>query len=186
MEPMSARCRPTCWSSKRGHKIPGVSKSSKVLFKRIQWLPFVTPGLFPVFAQALPAKELIKVDFPTFGMPTTIVRMGRFKIPLRRSLSIFSLHASCCAVCTCFKVPLLRASIFTTWMPMSSNIWAHLRVSVSSARSALFNRTILAFPAASLSISGLRLEKGTLASTSSITKSISLISSCIALLALVI
>ena len=38
--------------------------------------------------------ELIKLDLPTFGIPTTMARTGRFSIPLLRSLSIFSLHAS--------------------------------------------------------------------------------------------
>ena len=37
------------------HKIPGVSKSSTFLFSLIHCLPFVTPGLLPVFVQALPA-----------------------------------------------------------------------------------------------------------------------------------
>ena len=51
-------------------------------------------GLLPVFAHAFPASALINVDFPTFGIPTTIALTGRFKIPRFLSLSIFSLHAS--------------------------------------------------------------------------------------------
>ena len=35
----------------------------------------------------------MNVDFPTFGIPTTIARTGRFNIPRFLSLSIFSLHA---------------------------------------------------------------------------------------------
>ena len=33
------------------------------MLSRIHCFPFVTPGLFPVFAQALPAYEFINVDF---------------------------------------------------------------------------------------------------------------------------
>lgn len=94
IEPINASRSPTVWSSNFGQRIPGVSKSSTFLFKRIHCFPFVTPGLFPVLAQAFPASALINVDFPTFGIPTTIARTGRFKIPRFLSLSIFSLQAS--------------------------------------------------------------------------------------------
>ena len=67
-----------------------------------QEVPLVTPGLLPVFVHAFPAKLLMKVDFPTFGIPTIIARIGRFKMPLRRSLSIFSLHALWITSLTCF------------------------------------------------------------------------------------
>src|SRR5699024_11757298 len=56
-----------------------------------------------VFVQALPAKELMNVDFPTLGIPTTMARTGRFLIPLLRSLSIFSRHASSTAPLTAFS-----------------------------------------------------------------------------------
>ena len=36
-------------------EVGGVSSSSRPLFKRIHCFPFVTPGLFPVFAHAFPA-----------------------------------------------------------------------------------------------------------------------------------
>ena len=55
----------------------------------IHCFPLVTPGLLPVFATALPANEFIKVDFPTFGIPTTMALTGRFIIPFFLSLSIF-------------------------------------------------------------------------------------------------
>ena len=38
--------------------------------------------------------EVMNVDLPTFGIPTTIARIGRFLIPLLLSLSIFALQAS--------------------------------------------------------------------------------------------
>ena len=43
---------------------------------------------------AFPAKALIKVDFPTLGIPTTMALTGRFKIPRLLSRSIFSLQDS--------------------------------------------------------------------------------------------
>ena len=50
--PIKASCNPVCSSSNFGQRIPGVSKSSTDLFKRIHCFPLVTPGLFPVFVQA--------------------------------------------------------------------------------------------------------------------------------------
>ena len=60
------------------------------------------------------------------------------------------------------------------------------RFCLSSARSALLRRIIRALFFPSSSISGFRLERGTLASTSSMIRSISLISSFMALFAFVI
>ena len=54
--------------------LPGVSRSSRLLSSRIHCFPLVTPGLLPVLVQALPAKELMKVDLPTLGIPTTMAR----------------------------------------------------------------------------------------------------------------
>ena len=95
MEPMSASRSPIFWSSNFGHKMPGVSNSSRFLLSRIHCFPFVTPGLFPVLAHAFPAKELINVDLPTFGIPTTMARTGRLMMPRFLSRSIFSLQDSC-------------------------------------------------------------------------------------------
>lgn len=80
---------PPAGSSNFGQRIPGVSRSSTFLFRRIHCFPLVTPGSFPVFAHAFPANVLINVDFPTFGIPATIARIGRFLIPRRRSRSLF-------------------------------------------------------------------------------------------------
>ena len=91
IEPINARFIPVCSLSNLGHSIPGVSKSSTFLLRLIHCLPFVTPGLFPVFALAFRHIELIKVDFPTFGIPTTMALTGLFIIPLFLSRSIFSL-----------------------------------------------------------------------------------------------
>ena len=186
MDPRSASLRPTDWSSNFGHRIPGVSRSSTCLFRRIHWFPLVTPGLFPVLAAAFPAKLLINVDFPTLGIPATMARTGRFKIPRLRSRSIFSLHASWITLWICFKEAFWRASIFITWKPLASKYRVQAAFPASLARSALLSSTIRAFPRPRSSMSGFRLDKGALASTSSIIRSISLISSCMALLAFVI
>ena len=34
-------------------------------------MDFVTPGVFPTFAALVLLRELIRLDFPTFGKPTT-------------------------------------------------------------------------------------------------------------------
>ena len=94
MDPKNASLRPTDWSSNFGHRIPGVSRSSTCLFRRIHCFPFVTPGLFPVLAQAFPASALINVDFPHIRNPNDHCTHRRFKIPRFLSLSIFSLQAS--------------------------------------------------------------------------------------------
>ena len=159
--------------------MPGVSSSSTLLLSLIHCFPFVTPGLFPVLAQAFPAYELINVDFPTFGMPTTIALTGLFLIPRFRSLSIFSLQASITISVMLFMPDLLLASRLTTKKPFSLKNALHSLVRSLSARSALFIRMSLYLFFPSSSMSGLRLDSGILASTSSITRSINLISSCI-------
>ena len=88
IEPTIARRSPVSGSSNFGQRIPGVSRSSRVLLNLIHCFPFVTPGLLPVFAHAFFAYEFINVDLPTFGIPTTIARTGRFFIPRFLSLSI--------------------------------------------------------------------------------------------------
>ena len=149
-------------------------------------MPFVTPGLFPVFAQAFPASALINVDLPTFGMPTTIARTGRFKIPRFLSRSIFSLQASRITPWMDLIPPPFLELTFTTEYPLALKYSAHASFHLSSARSALFSKTSLALFFPSSSISGFRLEIGILASTSSITRSINLIFSCIIRFAFVI
>ena len=103
IEPIKASRMPVAWSSNLGHRIPGVSKSSSSLFSLIHCFPLVTPGLLPVLAHALPAKLLINVDLPTLGIPTTIALTGLFLMPLFRSLSIFSRHASLTVPCIAFS-----------------------------------------------------------------------------------
>ena len=46
-----------------------------------------------ILALALPAKEFIKVDLPTLGIPTTMARSGRPTMPLLLSLSLLAAHA---------------------------------------------------------------------------------------------
>ena len=67
MDPKNASLRPTDWSSNFGHRIPGVSRSSTCLFRRIHWFPLVTPGLFPVLAAAFAGELVDKRRFPHWG-----------------------------------------------------------------------------------------------------------------------
>ena len=71
--PVKAKCNPILSSSNFGQRTPGVSKSSKSFFVLIHCTCFVTPGLSPIFALFLFEMELIKVDFPTLGIPTIII-----------------------------------------------------------------------------------------------------------------
>ena len=57
-----------------------MSNNSIFLFNLIHCFPFVTPGLFPVFVQAFPTRLLIKVDFPTFGIPGEKVQIKNGRI----------------------------------------------------------------------------------------------------------
>ena len=149
-------------------------------------MPLVTPGLLPVFVHAFPTIALINVDLPTLGIPTTIQRTGRFFIPLRLSLSIFSLHASRIIGLT-LRIPVpFFALILSTMKPLSVKYLTHSSLTLSDAKSHLLRSIILDLLTARESISGLRLLKGILASTISITRSISLIFSSIILFALVI
>ena len=186
IEPIKASLNPTFWSSNFGQRIPGVSRSSTCLFRRIHCFPLVTPGLLPVFAQAFPASALIKVDFPTLGIPTTMARTGRLRIPLFRSRSIFSLQASWITPWMDFNPPPFLEFNLTTKKPFSLKYSAQASFHLSSARSALFRRIILDLFFPSSSISGFLLLTGILASTSSITRSINFIFSCIIRFAFVI
>ena len=82
-------------------------------------------------------------------------------------------------------VPFLEL-ISTARIPFCAKYSSHNLFCLASARSDLFKRINLDLFFPNSSISGLRLPSGILASTSSITRSISLISSCIILFALVI
>jgi len=117
IEPIMARRIPTSWFSNLGHSIPGVSSISTFFPSLIHCFPLVTPGLLPVLALALPAKELINVDFPTLGIPTTIALIVLFMMPLLLSRSILSAHAVCIRLFTCLTPELslelsLRQYIF--------------------------------------------------------------------------
>ena len=179
IEPIKARCSAVFLSSNFGQSMPGVSRSSTCLLSLIHCLPFVTPGLLPVFVTALPANELIKVDLPTLGIPPTMALTGRLSIPLALSLAILASAALAMASFTCFiPLPLLELSL-TAIIPSSVKCLTQFSVSLSSAISALFSIITLDLPAARLSISGFLELIGMRASTSSITISISFISSFI-------
>ena len=88
--PVNARFKAHSSSSNFGHNIPGVSNKSILPARCIHCLPFVTPGIFPVFALFFLANEFISVDLPTFGMPTIIALIVLFNNPLFLYLSTIS------------------------------------------------------------------------------------------------
>ena len=108
-----------------------------------------------------------------------MARTGRFRIPRFLSRSIFSLHASWITDWIDLIPPPFLEFTFTTEYPCFLKYSIHSSFLLSSARSALFKRISLALFFPSSSMSGLRLLSGTLASTNSIIRSISLIFSCI-------
>ena len=87
MEPMKARLEAVSSESNFFHSTPGMSIRSK-LSTEIHCLPRVTPGLLAALARVVPAKELMKVDLPTLGMPTTITRMAAPTMPRLRRRAI--------------------------------------------------------------------------------------------------
>ena len=80
-------------------------------------LPLSTPGRSPAAAALRRATLLINVDLPTFGIPSTMTRIGRPTCPLAAYASILS----CSAVRTAPAKPLtplpLRLSVSSTVMP---------------------------------------------------------------------
>ncbi len=127
----------------------------------------------------------MNVDFPTLGMPATMALTGLFFIPRALSRSIFAAQACFTAASICFISALFTAFILQTKSPFAAKYSYHLSVADLSARSALLSKIRRDLPFAISSISGFLLERGALASRSSMTRSISLMSSCICLFALV-
>ena len=84
---MNARFDAVSSESNFFHSTPGISIRSK-LSTEIHCLPRVTPGLLAALARVVPAKELMKVDLPTLGMPTIMTRMAAPTMPRLRRRSI--------------------------------------------------------------------------------------------------
>ena len=88
--PVIAKFCPTSSLSNFGQSIPGISKSSNPSFILTHCFPLVNPGLFPTPALFFPTILLISLDFPTFGIPTTISLVFTFLRPLAIIFSFFS------------------------------------------------------------------------------------------------
>ena len=116
--PVKARCRPIVSSSNLGHRIPGVSSSSRPWSTVIHCLPRVTPGRSPALADFFLATLLMKVDLPTLGMPTTMARTGRPTWPFSFHRAICSFSAPRMTGENCFTPAPLRASHSSTEMPL--------------------------------------------------------------------
>ena len=90
MAPVIVSRKPASRFSIFGHKIPGVSRSSTSLPSLIQSWCFVTPGVGPVSAAFRLESLLIKLDFPTFGIPVINSFSDGGRMPRLRKLDHFS------------------------------------------------------------------------------------------------
>ncbi|MNI59052.1 hypothetical protein D3C73_1141950 [compost metagenome] len=139
----------------------------------IHCCPFVTPGRSPVAAMLRPAKRLIKVDLPTFGIPTIRARTARGLMPLANCFSIFSFSNSLAKRGISLMPCPLDASAAIAKCPSFLKNSIHCFVTCGSARSDLFRTIRRGLPCKISSIIGFLLDCGNLASTNSITTSIS-------------
>ena len=133
-----------------------------------------------------PAILLIKVDLPTFGIPTIIALIEAPIFPFAISFSsLLAIIPTAFSVTSFTPFPVLLFTN-TAGCPLSSKYLTHASLILSFAKSALFSTNNLGlFPIISFS-TGLRLAIGILASNNSITISTCLIASPISLLALLI
>ena len=174
--PVNAKCSPTTGSSNFGHSTPGVSSSSRPLPIVNHWLRRVTPGLSCTAAlPALPPlqRRLMSDDLPTFGTPTTMMRMGLPTMPLRSHAAICSRRMFLISGSRRFRpLPVLQ-SIGMATVLCCLKYSTHSAVRAGSAISDLFSSTILGLLPMILFSTGLRLLTGMRASISSATISTS-------------
>ena len=153
------------------HKTPGVSRRCRSSFILIHWLVFVTPGRFPTLVARLLLTLFIKVLLPEFGIPTIIALKAPVEIPFSFCLSIKSFIKILDSFTITLGFPLFelyRIALFSVLSIASTQAL----LSVGEAKSSLFKIISLGFFIIS-SKSGFLLERGILASTTSITKSTS-------------
>ena len=160
---MNARWDAVSSESNFFHSTPGMSIRSNPSTE-IHCLPRVTPGRLAALARAVPAKELIKVDLPTLGMPTTMTRTAAPAMPRLRRRAIKAESSRKIGCRTAAARPCRRESIARQPAPALWKYASHWRVISGSARSALFKIYRCGLPAVMRSISGLRLESGMRAS----------------------
>ena len=172
--PLTASSIPTLASSNFGHSTPGVSSSSSSLPILTHCSALVTPGRSPVTAARRCARELISVDLPTLGIPTTIARIARGRIPLRFIRSSLSFISSLAALVIRFSSGSFKRSSASTFTCSFCRCSTQRRVASGCALSRLVSRISRGFCFVSCSISGFLLAFGMRASRSSITMSTSL------------
>ena len=172
--PVKASRSPTVWSSNLGQSTPGVSSISKPFATVNHWLPRVTPGRSADTALLRPATRLMKVDFPTFGMPTIMTRIDGLSIPLALYDSMRGARSSLSAGTNLSTPrPLLQSTAMARVFSPERAL-THSAVALRSAMSHLFSRMTRGLPAVRVAISGLRDDTGILASMISATASTSL------------
>ena len=110
IDPMNARWEAVSSESNFFQSTPGISIRSKRPTE-IHCFPRVTPGLLAALARAVPAKELMNVDLPTLGMPTTITRMAAPSMPRLRLRSIRADNSLSIGALTAAALPFFLESI---------------------------------------------------------------------------
>src|SRR6266567_78142 len=148
-----------------GQSSPGVSERTMPLRRSICCAQVVMAGLSPTLALHFPTRVLIRVDLPTFGMPTTMTRsdlpgLPRLGARLWQSLINWFTSRNCFADSGRARTP----SCF-------SKVRTHALVTAGSARSFLFITLIQGLLRRSSSSSLLELEAGSRASSTSMTTS---------------
>lgn len=153
------------------HNTPGVSNRCRSSFILIHWLVFVTPGRLPTLVALLLLTLFIKVLFPEFGIPTIIALRAPVEIPFSFCLSIKSFIKIFDSLTMTFGFPLFELYRIALSFVLSIAS-TQVLFSLGEAKSSLFRIMSLGFLIISLK-RGFLLERGILASTTSMTKSTS-------------
>ena len=158
--------------------MPGVSYNQKSSAKNKRCSALVMPGSLPVLADFLPIMPLIKVDFPTLGMPQINTRKGLSKPP--RCGIIWRQARVILAVALASDASNAKACVCSRLL----NSLSHRVVRSGSAKSCLLRIFSFGLPRESCASKGFSLEAGKRASSISITISMLLMRSAMAFFAL--
>ena len=180
--PVYAKFNATFSSPNFGHNTPGVSSNSIPSSNLIHCFCLVTPGLFPTCAATFLDALLIKEDFPTFGIPSTITRMDFPILPLFLYCSFILLYTFFISAIA-FFIPSPELQFTSTAdFPSFWILLTHFSFSQLLDKSDLFNNITVDLFFIYSCMSGFWLDTGILASKISTTISISFKSSIICLL----
>mmetsp|Transcript_5190 Transcript_5190/g.15530 ORF Transcript_5190/g.15530 Transcript_5190/m.15530 type:complete len:221 (-) Transcript_5190:172-834(-) len=160
MSSQTARRDAAAWLISFIGMIPGVSRSSMESEMRTHWRPLVTPGLLADLAARLLTNRLIRADFPTFGNPSTMHRIGRGSRP---RFFLFSLtHEPACSAARfiCGTPSPNFALVKNTSAPSSCRAFFQTVFATSGAKSCRFIATSRGRLLTHFSMRGCRVEDG--------------------------